>query len=104
MFSMGQRVWHREGKRSGKVLECEGDRVFIEQDNGAELDFPANELTATPPAAARISGARSKDGSPTVREAGYVMRNRSLIAADITPEHARVSEPKHCSEKPSHLP
>ena len=37
MFSVGQRVWHRDGKRSGKVLECEGGRVYIEQDNGAEL-------------------------------------------------------------------
>ena len=50
MFSVGQRVWHRDGKRSGKVLEIEGDLVFIEQDNGAELDFRARDLTATPPA------------------------------------------------------
>jgi len=90
MFSVGQRVWHRDGKRSGKVLDCEGDRVFIEQDNGAELDFPASQLTATPPASARMPGAGPKDGSPTAREAGYVMPNRTLIAADITPEHARV--------------
>ena len=51
MFSVGQRVWHRDGKRSGKVLECDGGRVFIEQDNGAELDFPVSELTVGPPAA-----------------------------------------------------
>ena len=35
MFSAGQRVWHRDGRRSGIVLECDGDRVYIEQDNGA---------------------------------------------------------------------
>ena len=90
MFSVGQRVWHRDGQRSGKVLECEGDRVFIEQDNGAELDFRASELTTTPPAGAKMPGAGPKDGSPAAMQAGYAMPNRTLIAADITPEHVRV--------------
>jgi hypothetical protein len=90
MFSVGQRVWHRDGQRSGKVLEVEGGRVFIEQDNGAELDFRASELTATPPAGAKMPGARSKDSSPAAGQPGYVMPNRTLIAADITPEHVRV--------------
>ena len=90
MFSVGQRVWHRDGRRSGKVLECDGGRVFIEQDNGAELDFPVGELTATPPAAGQISPNRSRDGSPASKQADYGMLNRTLTAADITPEHARV--------------
>jgi hypothetical protein len=80
MFSVGQRVYHRDGRRSGKVLECDGDRVFIEQDNGAELDFRASDLTATPP-------------EGTIAPAGqkaYVMAERVLTAADITPEHVRV--------------
>jgi hypothetical protein len=81
MFSVGQRVWHRDGKRSGKVLECDGDRVFIEQDNGAELDFRASELSATPPPGAKAQGAAPKDGGPP---------NRRLTASDVTPEHARV--------------
>jgi hypothetical protein len=45
MFSVGQRIWHRDGQRSGKVLECDGDRVFIAQDNGAEVDFRASDLS-----------------------------------------------------------
>ena len=90
MFSVGQKVWHRDGKRSGKVLECDGGRVYIEQDNGAELDFPVSELTTAPPAAGQGSPTTSKDGSPTPKAAGYVMPNRSLVAADITPEHTRV--------------
>ena len=57
MFSVGQRVWHRDGRRSGTVLECDGDRVFIAQDNGVEVDFRASDLTATPPAGAKASGA-----------------------------------------------
>jgi hypothetical protein len=39
MFPAGQRVWHCDGQRSGMVLECDGDRVFMVQENGAELDF-----------------------------------------------------------------
>lgn len=77
MFSVGQRVWHRDGKRSGKVVECDGDRVFIEQDNGAELDFRASDLTATPPAGTSAAPAPAA-------------HNRTLTAAEITPEHLRV--------------
>ncbi len=90
MFSMGQRVWHRDGKRSGKVLECEGGRVYIEQDNGAELDFPESEMTATPPTAGQDSHTRPMEGRLAPKQAGYVMPNRNLVAADITPEHTRV--------------
>ncbi|MEJ1974936.1 MAG: hypothetical protein WDN49_24545, partial [Acetobacteraceae bacterium] len=82
MFSVGQKVWHRNGQRSGTVLECDGDRVFITQDNGAELDFPASDLTATPPSGAKASEAKRKDG----KEAP----SRTLTSGDITPEHARV--------------
>ena len=58
MFSVGQRVSHRDGKRSGKVVEFDGNRVYIEQDNGVELDFPASELVAAPPAAGVGAGAK----------------------------------------------
>lgn len=87
MFSVGQRVWHRDGKRSGKVLEVEGDLVFIEQDNGAELDFRARDLTATPPAAARAS---APPAAGAAEAGGWAQPHRRLIAADITPEHERV--------------
>lgn len=76
MFSVGQRVYHRDGRRSGRVVECDGDRVFIEQDNGAELDFDARDLTVTPPEAVAAAPGAAAD--------------RGLRAADITPEHVRV--------------
>ncbi len=85
-FSVGQKVWHRNGQRSGTVMECDGDRVFITQDNGAELDFPASDLTAAPPsvkptATASLAAAQSPS---------YVAPNRTLTPRDITPEHGRV--------------
>ncbi len=79
MFSVGQRVWHHDGQRSGTVLECDGDRVFIAQDNGVELDFRASDLTVTPPPSAKAA-----------RSGAYVMPSRILTAGDITPEHSRV--------------
>jgi hypothetical protein len=90
MFSVGQRVWHRDGRRSGRVLECDGGRVFIEQDNGAELDFPVSELTADPPAAGQDPRTGSKNGTSAPKHVEYIMPNRSLAAADITPEHTAV--------------
>ena len=90
MFSVGQMVWHRDGKRSGKVLECAGGRVYIEQDNGSELDFPEREMTATPPASGQGAGTRLKDGNSPPTQSGYVMPSRNLVATDITPEHSRV--------------
>jgi hypothetical protein len=89
MFSVGQRVWHRDGQRSGTVLECDQDRVFIVQDNGSEVDFRAGDLTATPPDAKRAA-ARPQARGETVRSAAYVVPNRTLRPGDITPEHARV--------------
>ncbi len=86
MFSAGQRVWHRDGRRSGIVLECDGDRVYIEQDNGAELDFRADDLTATQPPGADASTAKLKDIRPPAQSAV----NRTLTPRDITPEHVRV--------------
>jgi hypothetical protein len=84
MFSVGQKVWHRNGRSSFTVLECDGDRVFLTQDNGAELDFRASDLTATPPAD------KTKWTAGATKPSDYVMPNRTLTANDITPEHVRV--------------
>ncbi|HTC11801.1 MAG TPA: hypothetical protein VK726_23805 [Acetobacteraceae bacterium] len=90
MFSVGQRVWRRDGQRSGTVLECDGDWVFIAQDNGVELDFRASDLSATPPPGAQASGAKLKDRGEANRSAAYVVPSRTLTSGDITPEHVRV--------------
>ncbi len=84
MFSAGQKVWHRKGQRSGTVVECDGDRVYIVQENGAELDFAASELTATQPDA---PAPKPTDGKEPI---GAAIPHRSLTPRDITPEHARV--------------
>jgi hypothetical protein len=90
MFSVGQRVWHRDGHRSGTVLECDGDRVFIAQDNGAELDFRMSDLTATRPVGAKASGARLTNNRDASRPVASVAPGRALNAGDVAPEHVRV--------------
>ncbi len=77
MFSVGQTVYHRTGKHSGKVLECDGDTVYFVQANGVEMDFPSGELTATPPFEKAAAGTAAS-------------LSRVLTARDITPEHQRV--------------
>lgn len=88
MFSVGQKVWHRNGKRSGTILELDGDRVYIAQDNGAELDFLVGELTATPPLVGQTPGEQLRDR--VAAGPGYKAPVTPLTAGEITPEHARV--------------
>jgi hypothetical protein len=78
MFAIGQTVYHRTRKLSGKVLECDGDTVYLVQENGVELDFPIRELTATPPP------------QKTPAEAAVASLSRVLTIGDIAPEHQKV--------------
>jgi hypothetical protein len=88
MFSVGQKVWHRNGQRSGTVLEVEDGIVYIAQDNGAELDFPVSELTAAPPEVGNTPGDRLR--TKVAAGPGYKPPPSTLSARDITPDHLRV--------------
>lgn len=77
MFSVGQIVYHRTGKHSGKVLECDGDTVYLIQPNGVEIDFPSHDLTAT----AQPSKTTSTPADPL---------SRLLTMSDITDQHRQV--------------
>lgn len=76
MFTIGQTVYHRTMSRSGVVLECDGDRVYIAQANGVEADFRVEEMTTRPP-----------EGS---KPSEYTMAARTLTIGDITAEHRKV--------------
>jgi hypothetical protein len=78
MFSVGQLVYHKSGRHSGKVVECDGDTIYLALSNGVEMNFQRNELTATPLA-----------GKAPAPVAG-IAPARVLTAVDITPEHHRV--------------
>ena len=53
-------LYHKTGKHTGRVVECDGDIVYLRQANGVELDFPTHELTATAPAASNPAAALSR--------------------------------------------
>jgi hypothetical protein len=78
MFTVGQVVYHRTGKHGGKVLECDGDTVYLLQANGVEIEFRFDELTATPP----------QERKPAAIVTA--VPSRVLTINDITPEHQRV--------------
>jgi len=87
MFKTGQRLWHRNGQHSGIVQEIDGTTIYLQQDNGVEIDFPARDLTATPPeTAAQPPAARGQNAGPSAKP----LPNRRIVTADITPEHERV--------------
>ena len=71
-------VYQKTGKHSGKVLECDGDTVYLVQANGVEIEFPSHELTAAAPAE-KHPLAPSPDNL-----------SRVLTMNDITPEHHKV--------------
>ncbi len=87
MFSVGQRVWHRGTARGFTVLECDGDRVYLVQDNGAEIDFLARDLTAVAPEGGGALAATAHERAKSAARPGTV---RTLTARDITPDHVRV--------------
>ena len=87
MFSVGQKLWHRRGHPSGTVLECDGDRVYLLQDNGVEIDFEARDLSPTPPAKPGASETAQREAKEA---AGYYVPTRPLTPREITPEHERV--------------
>jgi hypothetical protein len=78
MFAVGQMVYHKTGKHSGRVLECDGDTVYFVQTNGVEMDFRSGELTDTPP----------REKSPERAVADKL--SRVLSIDDITPQHHKV--------------
>ena len=87
MFSVGQRVWHRGTGRRFTVLECDGDRVYLVQDNGAEIDFLASDLTEIVPAGGGALAASAHERAKSAARPGTV---RTLTPRDITPDHVRV--------------
>lgn len=78
MFSVGQTVYQRNGKHSGKVLECDGRTVYLLQENGVEIEFRDDELTAVPPPG------RARASAPPDN------LSRTLTMNDITDDHRKV--------------
>ncbi len=78
MFRVGQTVWHKTGKHTGKVAESDASTTYFVQANGVEIDFPSRDLTSEPP---------QVDAQHEVMAATL---SRVLTMRDITAEHQKV--------------
>lgn len=97
MFSVGQTVYHKTGRHTGKVIEIDGDTVYLMQPNGVEIEFRRDELTAAPagdpaPRTRTIVTASPTNARPPAAstEVPASVLARKLTANDITPEHQKV--------------
>lgn len=74
MFDIGQTVYHKIGKYSGIVQECNSEVTYLLQENGVEIDFQTRDLTAVPP----------------ISKPDAAVMNRVLTMKDIGQEHHKV--------------
>jgi hypothetical protein len=72
IFAIGQAVRHKSRALKGKVLEVDGDTVYLEAENGVEMQFTLGDLEADAPPA-----------PPEVRRAAPA--SRAAPAAPVAP-------------------
>lgn len=99
MFAVGQMVFHKSSRHSGKVVDVDGDTIYLLQANGVEINFPSRDLTASPPdddgpddmvpgtrsgTALRLPADRRGVATPVV------VAPRPLTMTDVTDEHRKV--------------
>lgn len=83
MFKIGDRVRHAARDVVGTVIEIDGATVYIEQDNGAEVDFPAAQLVLESAyQKSHDRGTRRDAGSPAT-DAAYASVIAGLFPAVI---------------------
>jgi hypothetical protein len=56
-FEVGARVRHKTRAITGKVLEIDGKTVYLEADNGVEMQFGLDDLESDTPAPAQVKAA-----------------------------------------------
>lgn len=77
MFEVGDTVRNVAADVVGVVVEIDGDRVYLEQSNGAEVDFPASSLVLEDDYQARHGTVVRDDQASHANDPVYddVMRN-----------------------------
>lgn len=97
MFKTGERVRNAARNVVGKVIEVDGDTVYIEQDNGAEVDFPAAALVAESAFQARHDktalAAAGADGASKANDAAY-----AAVLANVYPAVIDMARQYHAAQ------
>lgn len=84
MFKTGDKVRNISRNVVGKVIEVDGDTVYIEQDNGAEVDFPASALV--------LESAFQKTHDRTARTDAGAQANDAAYAAVLAALYPKIVE------------
>ena len=71
MFNVGDVVRNVAANIAGEIVEIDGDTVYIEQDNGAEVDFPLSTLVLESDFQAKHGGAVQEDPGAHAYDATY---------------------------------
>jgi hypothetical protein len=95
MFNVGDVVRNVAANIVGEVVEIDGDTVYIEQDNGAEVDFQLATLVLESAFQAKHGGAVKKDVGSHAYDATY-----QAVIDNLYPAMLEVGHVAHANTTP----
>ena len=95
MFKIGETVRNVARNVVGVVVEIDGDTVYVEQENGCEVDFPASALISET-AYQEKHGASARDDAPS-RENDAVYE---AVLANLYPAIVEIGQHLHAETPP----
>jgi len=90
MFKLGDRVRNTARNVVGEVIEIDGDTVYIEQDNGCEVDFPSTALVLEKDFQARHDISLRPDAAAQQNDATY-----AAVLANVYPAVLQMGQQTH---------
>ncbi len=95
MFKVGDTVRNVSRNVVGTVLEIDGDTVYIEQENGAEVDFEASALVLEDQFQARHDTSVQDDASARANDPVY-----DAVLANLYPAVIEIGQRAHANVPP----
>jgi hypothetical protein len=92
MFKLGDRVRNPARNVVGAVIDIDGDTVYIEQDNGCEVDFPATTLVLEKDFQARHDTSLRADAAASRSDPVY-----AAVLANIYPAVLQLGQAEHAA-------
>lgn len=93
MFKTGDRVRNAARNVVGEVIEVDGDTVYIRQDNGCEVDFPASALVAESAFQARHDTGVRAEAAAHVNDPVY-----DAVIANLYPAVLQMGQRHHAAQ------
>ena len=96
MFKVGDKVRHVAANVVGTVVEIDGETVYLEQDNGAEVDFAAASLVLEDAYQAKHDTSVRDDASSRAHDALY-----ESVMTNLYPAIVEMGQLAHSRVKPA---